>query len=85
MNVKKSELSNPAFREGMKVAIEDRKRGMNRVEQVLASSGEDSDFYRGYAAIMDYQQIRPDSWWDRVNDKLTKFAADVGTTFFTKR
>ena len=78
--VSKRDMSNPAFVEGMKLAVRDKTKGVRK--DLGNMSG---DVARGYRAVMDDKDGGGNSWWDRVNDKLTKRIADVGTTFFMKK
>lgn len=78
--ISREDLRNPAFVEGMKLAVQDKKKGVRR--ELGGASG---NFVRGYEAVMDYQNTGGDSWWDRANDKVTKWVADLGTTFFSKK
>lgn len=78
--VSRNDLKTPAFVEGMKLAGRDKKEGVRK-----DMKGMSGDFVRGYEAVMDYQNTGGDSWWDRANEKVTKWVADLGTTFFSNR
>jgi hypothetical protein len=77
---KRLDLKSPAFVEGMKIAIMDKASGKRQ-----RLSGMDSDVMRGYEAVMNYRDTGGDNWWDRANDKLTKWVSNVGTTFFSNK
>ena len=80
VRVSRRDLENVAFMEGVKIAVRDKRAGVRKDMSNISG-----DVARGYMAIMDYRDMGGDSWWDRFNDKLTKWIAGVGTSFFTKR
>jgi hypothetical protein len=79
-SISKEDMKNPIFVEGMKLAIQDKAQGIKKKVGPM-----DGSFGRGYSAVMNYKPSGTNNWWDKTNDKLTKWISDVGTTFFTKR
>lgn len=70
LKVSPSDRENNVFMTGLKLALQDKKQGNKR-----NLKGYPEDFIRGY------KTVPQDSWWDKINDRLTSFASDFGKSY----
>jgi len=70
LKVSNSDKDNHMFMSGLKIAIQDKKQGNKRNLKDLPE-----DFIRGY------KSIPQDSWWDKINNRLTTFASQLGKSY----
>ena len=69
VKIPSKDMNNPQFMSGLHLAIQDKKDGVNRDVE-----GFTDDFIRGYNIV------ERESWWDRVNTKLTNWSSQFGSS-----
>jgi hypothetical protein len=70
VRITRSDRENVEFMTGIKMAVQDKAADKKR-----DLSGYSDDFVRGY------KLVPRDSWWDKVNNKLTSWAVDFGNSY----
>lgn len=70
VKISRADRENVAFMTGLKDAVQDKAN-----ERKRDLSGENSDYVRGY------NTVPREGWWSKMNDRLTRWAAEFGNSY----